>query len=79
MTFRTFLKIVLAYMTALVADGVRNVECEVVASFLCSHTKKLSILCLRKMLFKVKMKSRATGKMFDILPSMQTHLVDYIE
>jgi hypothetical protein len=53
---RTFLEIVLADVAALVADGVRNVECKVVTSFLCSHAKKLAVLCLCKMFFKVKVK-----------------------
>jgi hypothetical protein len=43
---RTFLQIVLAYVAALVADGVRDVECKVVASLLSGYLKKLCILCL---------------------------------
>lgn len=46
MTLRTFLEIVLADMSAAVADCVRDVEREIVTSFLCSNTKKLGILSL---------------------------------
>lgn len=44
MTFRTFLQIVLAYVSALVADSVRNIECEVVTSLLGGYAQKLGIL-----------------------------------
>ena len=53
---RTFLEVVLADVAALVADSVRNVEGEVVASFLCGYAQELAVLCLREMFFKVKMK-----------------------
>ena len=46
MTLRTFLEVVLADMSTLVADGVRDVECKVVTSFLCCNSEKLGILCL---------------------------------
>jgi hypothetical protein len=49
-TLRTLLEIVLADMAALVADSVRNVESEVVTSFLCRNTQKLSVLSLRQVL-----------------------------
>ena len=54
--FRTLLEVVLADMTALVADGVRDVECEIITSFLSGNTQKLAVLSLSKMLFKVQMK-----------------------
>ena len=37
---------VFANVTALVADGIRNIECKVITSFLCCNLKKLCILCL---------------------------------
>ena len=46
MTFRALFQIVLADMATLVADGVRDVECKVVTSFLCCNSEKLGILCL---------------------------------
>ena len=45
-TRRTLLEIVLAYMAALVADCVRDVECEIVTSFLGGYTEQLGILSL---------------------------------
>ena len=78
-TFRTFLQIVLADVAALIADCVRNIECEVVTSFLCSYTEKLCILCLGKMLLEIEVKSGSSSKMLDILAAVQTHLVNDIE
>ena len=46
MALRAFLEIVLADVAALVADSVRNVECEVVTSFLSCNTKELRVLSL---------------------------------
>jgi hypothetical protein len=56
MAFRAFLKVMLAYMAALVAYCIRNVECEVVASLLSGYTQELAVLCLGEMFFKVKVK-----------------------
>ena len=55
-TFRTLLKVVLAYVSAVIADCIRDIEGEVVASLLCSDAQKLAVLCLCEMFFKVKMK-----------------------
>ena len=46
MALRTFLQVMLADVTAFVADRIRNVEGKVVTSFLSCDTQKLSILCL---------------------------------
>ena len=48
-------------MTAVVADSVRNIECEVVATFLCSDTQQLAILWLREVLLEVHVKGRTTS------------------
>ena len=72
---RTFLEVVLADVAALVAYCVRNVECKVVTSFLGSHAKKLAVLCLCKMFFKVKVKGSASGKMFYVFTTVESHLV----
>lgn len=49
----TFLQIALIDMSTLVADGVGNVKCEVVASLLCRYTQELTILRLGKVLVEV--------------------------
>ena len=46
LTVRTLLKVVLADVSTAVADGVRNVEGEIVAAFLSRHPEELGILCL---------------------------------
>ena len=79
MTLRTLFEIVLADVAALVADCVRNVECEVVTSFLCCHAKQLSVLCLRQMLFKIEVQGRTTCEVLDVLSAMQAHLVDDVQ
>ena len=43
---RTFLEVTLVDVSAVVADCIRDIECEVVASFLGSHAQQLAILCL---------------------------------
>ena len=48
-------------VAAVVADGIWNVECEVVATFLCSDTQQLTILWLREVLFEVHVKCRTTS------------------
>ena len=46
LTMRTLLEVVLADVSAAVADGVRNVEGEIVATFLSGHSEQLCVLCL---------------------------------
>ena len=58
-TFRTLLEVVLADMTALVADRIRDVECEVVTSFLSCNSQKLGVLSLREVLLEIEMESPA--------------------
>ena len=79
MTFRTLLKVMLANMAAFVAYRVRNVECEIIASFLSGNTEELAVLGLCKMLLKIEMQCRSTGKMLDIFTAMKTKFVDYVE
>ena len=57
MTLRTLFKVMLADMSTLVADGVRDVEREVVASFLGSDLKQLGVLSFGEMFLKIKVKS----------------------
>ena len=41
-----FLEISLVDMSAVIADGVGDVECEVVASLFCRHLEQFAVLCL---------------------------------
>lgn len=43
---RALLEVTLVDVSAIVADGVGDVECEIVASFFGSHFQELSVLCL---------------------------------
>ena len=79
MAFRTFMKVVLAYVSAAIAYGVWNVECEIIAPFLCSYAEQLAVLCLGKMFFKIEMKSRTACKMLYVFASVKAHLVNDIK
>ena len=46
-------KIMLGDMTAIIADGVRDIEREIVASLLCRIPHQVLVLLLGKMLVKV--------------------------
>ena len=46
MTYRALFQVVLADVSAFVADGIRDVEREVVATLDCRHLEKLAILRL---------------------------------
>ena len=54
---RTFLKIMFADMSAAVADCIRNVECEIITTFLSSNTQKLGVLSLAEVLLEIEVKS----------------------
>ena len=79
MTFRTLLEVVLADMTALVADRIRDVEYEVVASFLSCNSQKLGVLSLREVLLEIEVESRTSCEVLDVFAAVQTHLVNDIE
>ena len=79
MAVRTLLKITLVNGTTLVADGVGYIEGEVVATLLCSHLKQLAVLSLGEMLLKVAVKCRTTGQMLDVLDTVQTESVNYVQ
>ena len=57
MAFRALMQIMFADVSAFVADGVRDVEREVVASFLGSDLKQLGVLSFGEMFLKIKVKS----------------------
>src|SRR5574344_995315 len=44
MAFRTFVQITFVYVPTFIANRVWNVECEVVATFVCSYFQQLAIL-----------------------------------
>ena len=48
-----FFEVTLVDVAAVVTDGVRNVEGEVVAAFTCRHTQQLAVLVLGEMLLQV--------------------------
>jgi len=56
LTVRTLLEVMLADVSAGIADGVRDVEGEVVATFLSGHSEQLGVLCLGKMFFEIEVK-----------------------
>ena len=76
---RTLLQITLVDVAALVADSIRNIECQVVTSLDRSHVKKVTVLLLSKVLLKVHMKSRTSCKVIDVTTSMETDLVDDVQ
>ena len=43
---RTFLQIAFVYVSAVVADGVRNVESKIVSAFASGHSQQLAVLRL---------------------------------
>ena len=77
--FRTFLKVMLAYMSACVADGVRDVECKVVASLDSRNLEKLTVLSFGKMLLQIEMEGGTSCQVFYVFASVQAHLVDYVQ
>ena len=70
------MQVTLVDVTTVVADSVRNVEREVVATFLCSHLQQLCILLLGEVLLQVHVEGRATGEVLDVGCAMQLELVD---
>ena len=50
---RTLFQVSLVNMAAIVAHGIRNIEGEIIAAFLCSNVEKLAVLPLAQMLLKV--------------------------
>ena len=53
MAMRTLLEITLVNISAVIAEGIRHIECEVVATLLCSHLQKLAILLFGEMLLQI--------------------------
>ena len=76
---RALLQEALVYGSTLVADGVRDVEREVVAPFLSSHLQQVAVLLLRQVLLKIHVQSRTTSKVLNIRRSMKLELVDDVQ
>ena len=73
---RTLLQVTLVNMATLVADGIGNVEREVVTSLLGSHLQQMLVLLLRQVLVQVHVQGRATGEVLDVRCAVQLELVD---
>ena len=59
MTFRAFLQVTFVYMITVIADGVRNVEGEVVAALGSGYPEQLSVLLFAQMFFQIHVQCRA--------------------
>ena len=66
----TLVEIAFVDMPAIVAEGVGDIECEVVGAFLRCYAEKVAILRLREVLFKITMQGRTTGEVLHILPAV---------
>ena len=63
-------------MTAVVADGVGDVECEVVTAFLGGHLQQLQVLLLREVLLEVHVEGGTTREVLDVGRTMEFELVE---
>ena len=72
----TLLEVALVDVTAVVADRIRNVICEVVAALVSSDAEELTILLLRQMLVEVHVQCGAAGEVLDIGSTMELELVE---
>ena len=66
-------------MTAVIAHGIGNVECKVIATLLGSDLQQVQILLLGQMLVQIHVKGGAASEVLDIGTSMQLELVDHTE
>ena len=76
---RALLEVTLVNSSAIIADGIGDVEREVVATLLSSHAEQLAVLCLRQVLLKVAVQSRSTCQVLNILDSVQTETVNHVK
>src|SRR5574344_1057421 len=75
----TGLQIAFVDVAAVVADGVWDVECEVVAPFSGGYTKNLAILNLTEMLGEIGVESRTAREVLDIFLTVKAKFVEKIE
>ncbi len=66
-------------MAALVADGVGDVEREVVATFLSCHAEQLLVLLLGEVLLEVHVEGGTAREVLDVWCAVQLELVDDVE
>ena len=78
-TFGTFMQISFVDMMAFVTYCIRNIECEVVATFGSGNTKQLPVLLFAKMLFQIHVQSRTTRQMLDITMPVQAEFIDNVQ
>ncbi len=77
--FGAFMEIALVDMATIVANGVGDIECKVVASFLGSHAEQLAVLGLGEMFLEVGVQCGSTGEVRDVALPVKTELVDQIQ
>ena len=75
-TVGTFLQVAFVDMSAIVADGIRDVERKIVAAFACSDAKELAVLFLAEVFFQIAVQRRAAGEVFDVLLTVQAEFVE---
>ena len=73
------LEVALVNVATVVADGVGDIEGEVVAPFLGGHFEQLAVLLLSEVLLEVAMQRRAAGEVLDVGGAVQTELVEHRE
>ena len=73
-----FLEVTLVDMSTVVADGVGDVEGEIVAAFAGGHSEELAVLVLAEVFLQVAVQRRAAGQVFDVLFAVQAELVQYV-
>ena len=77
--FRTRLGVALVDMPAIVADRIRDVEREIVASLLRSHAQQVAVLLPAQMFLQVHVQGRAAREVLDVFAAVQPEFVDYIQ
>jgi hypothetical protein len=73
-TIGTFFEITLVDMSAVVADGIRNVKSEIVATFTGSHAQQLSVLFLAEVFLQVAVQGGTSGEVFDVFLTWSRNL-----
>ena len=66
-------------MMTVIADGVRNVEGEVVAALGSGYPEQLSVLLFAQMFFQIHVQCRASGQMLDVAATVQAEFVHNVQ
>ena len=72
---RAYCQCIFAYISAVVADSVAAVECEIVRTVMGSDIEQLSILVLAEMLRDIHVQRRTSVEILHIVLSMKLELV----